>query len=100
MLDRLRNFPHKTPHIDEHDEPTEPLPQEDVAAFMPTVPNSAMSQDEEDIPSPKTETHPFPHRFIETPVPANVYPVLPPKPQLPSTTTRRTRMRQIVRCNK
>ncbi len=86
MLDKLRSFQKNTPHRDEHDEPTEPLPQEDVAAFVPTVPNSSVSPNEEDVPSPKTTTHPFPHRFIEEPqTPANVYPVLPARPNLPSS---------------
>ena len=89
MLNKLWKL-RGNPPIDEHDEPTEPLPRTEIDAFVPTLPNPIASPEEQDVPSPKTDTHPFPHRFIEeppvqgnppqTPVPNSVYPVLPAIP--------------------
>ena len=80
-----------TTSIDEHNEPTEPIRRADVDAFVPTIPNTILPPDEEDVPSPKTSTQPFPHQYVQQPasiqgssqhmqpfVPS--YPVLPAKP--------------------
>ncbi len=93
MLNKLWNL-RGNPPIDEHDEPTEPLPRADIEAFVPTLPNSVVPPSEQDVPSPKIDTHPFPHRFIEEPlvrsnppqmlVPNGVYPVLPAMPDVVS----------------
>lgn len=65
MLDKLRGFHHNdTPQIDEHDEPTEPMRRAEVAAFIPTIPDSALSPDE-DVPSAKSSTQPFPHQYVQ-----------------------------------
>ena len=74
--------------IDAHDEPTEPMRRADVAAFIPSL-------NDEDVPSPKSSTHPFPHQYVQQPLvipnrpayipPTNVgssYPFLPPKPNV------------------
>ncbi len=84
MLNEQHSFQHNdTTQIDEHDEPTEPMRRADVAAFVPTIPSTALPSDEEDVPSPKSATHPFPHQYVQ-PVPSSpVYPVLPAKPNLP-----------------
>lgn len=84
-----------TPQIDEHDEPTEPIRRADVSAFLPTLPNSVSSPEEEDVPSPKSLTQPFPHQYVQPPAIApngsqyapplsHTYPYLPTKPGGPS----------------
>ncbi len=92
MLNEPRSFQQNdTTSIDEHDEPTEPIRRADVDAFVPTIPNTILPPDEEDVPSPKTSTQPFPHQYVQQPasiqgssqhmqpfVPS--YPVLPAKP--------------------
>ncbi len=65
MLDKLRGFQHNdTTQVDEHDEPTEPMRRAEVAAFIPTIPDSALSPDE-DVPSAKSSTQPFPHQYVQ-----------------------------------
>ncbi len=72
-----------TTPIDEHDEPTEPIRQVDIAAFVPTIPASSFA--EEDVPSAKSATQPFPQHYVQPPAqssahhlpPPNVYPYLP-----------------------
>ena len=84
MLNEPHSFQHNdTTQIDEHDEPTEPMRRADVAAFVPTIPNTALPSDEEDVPSPKSATHPFPHQYVQPASSPPVYPVLPAKPNLP-----------------
>ncbi len=81
MLNEPHSFQHNdTTQIDEHDEPTEPMRHADVAAFVPTIPNTVLPSDEEDVPSPKSATHPFPHQYVQPVSPSPVYPVLPAKP--------------------
>ena len=71
-----------TTPIDEHDEPTEPIHQVDIAAFVPTIPASSLI--EEDVPSAKSATQPLPQHYVQPPAqssahlpPPNVYPYLP-----------------------
>ena len=77
-----------TTQIDEHDEPTEPIRSVDVAAFVPTLPNDALSLVEESVPSPKSATQPFPHQYVQPPLAiqngpssTNAYPYLPARPE-------------------
>ncbi len=93
MLNEPRSFQQKdTTSTDEHDEPTEPMRRADVDAFVPTIPNTVLPSNEDEVPSPKTSTQPFPHHYVQQPsfiqgssqqhmqpfVPS--YPVLPAKP--------------------
>ena len=75
-----------TTQIDEHDELTEPI--RSVNAFVPTLPNDALSLADGGVPAPKSATQPFPHQYVQqplaiqnesqyTPPVANVYPYLP-----------------------
>ena len=83
MLNEPQGFQQNdTTQIDEHDEPTEPMRRADVAAFVPTIPNTALPSDEEDVPSPRTATHPFPHRYVQPMSSLPVYPVLPANPNI------------------
>lgn len=66
MLNESHGFQYnETTQIDEHDEPTEPMRRADVAAFVPTIPNTVLPPDEEDVPSPKSATHPFPSQYVQ-----------------------------------
>ncbi len=92
MLNEPRSFQqNNTTSIDEHDEPTEPIRRANVDAFVPTIPNTVLPSDEEDVPAPKTSTQPFPHHYVQQPSSiqgssqymqpfAPSYPVLPAKP--------------------
>ncbi len=94
MLNEPQGFQQNdTTQIDEHDEPTEPMRRADVAAFVPTIPNTALPPDEEDVPSPKTATHPFPHQYVQPAASLPVYPVLPTKPNTSPQNTPRVSMR-------
>ena len=99
MLNESHSFQYNdTTQIDEHDEPTEPMRRADVAAFVPTIPNTALPLDEEDVPSPKSTTHPFPSQYVQ---PASslyggfqgisasspAHPVVPVKPSIPDENT-------------
>ncbi len=121
MLNKLRGFRHNdTAHIDEHDEPTEPMRSVDIAAFVPTLPNAVVSPDEADVPAPKSSTQPFPHHYAQpassiqggfqnTPPLSTSYPVLPAKPSIardnspmvltPPETANRSSQRERVRGN-
>ena len=83
-----------TTQIDEHDEPTEPMRRADIAAFVPTIPNTVLPSDEEEVPSPKSATHPFPSQYVQPasspqgdfqhlPASPSSHPILPAKPTLP-----------------
>ncbi|GAC1426447.1 MAG: hypothetical protein PVS3B3_12300 [Ktedonobacteraceae bacterium] len=66
MLNEPRGFqPNDTTFIDEHDEPTEPMRRADVAAFVPTMPDTVLSSNEEDVPAPKSSTQPFPYHYVQ-----------------------------------
>ncbi len=78
MLNEPQDFQYNdTTQIDEHDEPTVPMRREDVVAFVSPIPDSTLPSDEEDVPSPKTATHPFPHQYVQPASSLPVYPVLP-----------------------
>jgi len=64
--------------IDEHDQPTEPMPRFDIPSFTPTVASGVPSPDEETIPRPEPNARPFP----QYPVPSGTYPYLPPAPSV------------------
>jgi len=84
MLNEPHGFQHNdTPQIDEHDEPTEPMPRADGAAFVPTIPDTALPSAEKVVPSPKSATHPFPHHYVQPASSLPVYPVLPARPNIP-----------------
>lgn len=92
MLNEPHGFQYnETTQIDEHDEPTEPMRRADVAAFVPTIPNTALPSDEEDVPSPKSATHPFPSQYVQHASSLQgslqqlppLTPVLPAKPTMP-----------------
>ncbi len=93
MLDKLRGFQHNdTTQVDEHDEPTEPMRRAEVAAFISTIPTSTLSPDE-DVPSAKSSTQPFPHQYVQPPLPMQggvqhtppLFPAYPVSPAMPGT---------------
>jgi hypothetical protein len=63
MLNEPHSFQYNdTTEIDEHDEPTEPMRRADVAAFVPTIPDTPLPSD---VPSPKSATQPFPQQYVQ-----------------------------------
>jgi hypothetical protein len=68
--------------IDEHDQPTEPIPRFDLPSFTPTIGSCVSSPDQKTIPRPQPYARPFPQQPPQYPVRSGTYPYLPPAPNI------------------